>query len=197
MESSNEALQKPTTWGQAEQSVKTTLEKIQLSKYIPSGNQKRSIAILGAGSAVEVHPLTDYFIAHGFGKPAIIAFDLDDFLKSLTEKQINLGHVNLDYRLKDFTDPKSFKDELYDMVIIRKPVVHKFSGVWAKAFRNGFDHLKPNGIFLATTDIYDNFVRGQLVRGGEIVKFYTIPEEDSTLPYFNDSALFIARKKGS
>ena len=194
MEDSKDYLKKPTTWEEPERKILETFEKINLAGSMPPGTYQRIIAILGAGAVVEAKPLTNYFINHGFGKPMIIAFDLDEKMKLLTEGLINSGYVDIEYRIEDVADPESFKNEEYDLVIIRRPAVHTSQVVWERAFQNGFEHLRPGGIFLTTTDLYDDFVIKQLKREGRDIKKYMIPKEDSVPPYFNEFVLYTATK---
>lgn len=192
MDNSEEILRSETTAEQAQRSIEKTLKEIGIVGYLPQDPLNKVIAILGAGSAVEIGAITSYFLRNGLGKPKIVCFDKDPLFKGTTEKLFGSQDINFEYRIKDITDPSSFENEQYDMVIIRKPEGNTQS--WKKAFENGFDHLKTAGIFLATTDVYADFVRDQLRKGGEVVKTYIIPDKDRIGPYFNESDLFVAKK---
>ena len=179
----------------AERAIGKTLEEVGLIEYLPKEPGQKSIAILGAGVVVEAGSLRDYFVHHGLGAPKITAYDNSWSSKRLTEELFPSKTLGLEYHTGDITEPESFKNERYDIVLIRKPDVHNSTDTWEKAFRNGFKHLKHGGVFLATTDLYSDFVLAQLRRGGEVVKNYTIPEIDRVGPFFNESDLFIAKKK--
>lgn len=184
---------------QAQVNIRKVLNDLRLVDYFAKENrqsQGKTIAILGAGTAVEALPLTQYFVESGLGKPKIIAFDPDEDVKRLTEEIFKGKDVGLEYRSADAANPNSFRDEKYDVVIIRKPDIHNGERTWRQVFQNGFDHLKSEGVLIATTDLYSDFVLEEIQRGGELAReAYTIPEENIVPPYLTEFDLFIARKK--
>lgn len=194
MDKLQEAPRSETLAEQVQRSMRKTLEKVGFIGYLPQGSSEKKIAILGAGAAVEVPVIDKLFVDNGLGRPKVVCFDKDPSFKKLTEELVRSQGLNLEYHSRDISDPNSFEGEQYDMVIIRNPDVHSLQGKWSDAFKNGFNHLKPGGIFLATTDIYADIVRLELQKGGEVVKKYSIPEIDRVSPNFNENDLFIARK---
>ena len=182
---------------QSESSILRILEKIDLVGYLPKNSNEIEIALLGAGIPIEVLPLTVYFASNGVGKPRIVAFDKEESGRKFADSYFNSEDVRLEYRAGEDVDLASL-DTLgvrsYDMVIVRKPDVHNSKHKWEKIFENGFSHLKPGGIFLATTDLYADFVLDQLRKGGQVVKEYTIPQPDRIAPFFTEADLFVAKK---
>lgn len=158
---------------------------------------EKTIAILGAGLAIEVPALNDCFVAQGFERPRIIAFDKNESGKSLTEEFAGLYGVSVDYRIADVSNESTFGNEQYDLVIVRKPDIHNSQEGWAKVFENAFHHLKDAGLIVVTTSedkAYD-FTFLELTRNGEIVLNYQIPSHLRVLPFISEFDLLIFRKR--
>ena len=147
---------------------------------------------------MEGKPLSDYFTASGLLKPKIVAFDIDANRKLLVEKTEKRSGIDLDYCIADITNPSSFGNEKYDLVVIRRPAVHTSQSVWEQALRNGIDNLNPNGIMLITASEPGEieFVR-QHLKPKEILFEYNIPEENNVLMLFDEYKLFIAQPKAA
>lgn len=84
MEAGNERpAQSESLLRRAEQAIQRTFDDLQLYRYFSEMRRgthepvssRPSIAIFGAGAAVEIAPLTDHLQQHGIEKPRIIAFD--------------------------------------------------------------------------------------------------------------------------
>lgn len=178
---------------QAQEAIGKTLNAISLKDYFPQEPRKKMIAILGAGVAIEAVSFTSYFTANDFEKPHIVAFDQDAFSMEVTERLVPKD-LDFKYRKANIVKDETFDDEQYDMIIVRNPNVHASESDWKKIFSNGFKHLKQGGVFLATTDIHQDFIRNELKAGGKIVREYEIPDVNKVGPYFNESNLFIAIK---
>lgn len=182
---------------QAQASIRRVFEDISLKRYIPTSTAQPKIALLGAGSAVEGKPLSDYFVVSGLPKPKIIAFDISSKEKLLAEATDG-ARIDLDYRLADASDSRSFRDEKYDLVVIRRPAVHKFQPTWEQILKNGINHLNPNGSLIITASEPGEvtFVE-QHLKPEEIVLEYNIPEEDAVLMLFDEYKLFVVQPKSA
>lgn len=181
--------------------IRNLFERIGLNDIITSSfgsreqkEEERQIAILGAGAAIEIKSLVDYFKEKGLGRPNITAFDRDPMFKTLTREIFRFTDISFEYRVASLTDTTSLGDVLYDLILLRKPAGE--TSEWRRIFENGYDHLKESGIFIATTDIYDDFVREQLSARGTIIRSYEIDPVDRAAPYFTESAAYIATKGG-
>lgn len=194
MDNLENTLRSQTIVERTQRAIEATFREIQLIDYLAREPLDKKVAILGAGLAVEIGAITSYFLRNGLNKPKIICFDRDPDLKEFTETLFGSQGIDFEYRISDITDTLSLKDEQYDMVIVRRPDVHNGERNWSRAFENGFNHLKKGGVFLATTDMYADFVREQLKRGGEIVKTYVISEINRVSLSFSEVDLFVAKK---
>lgn len=198
MEPQSESPRATSSWQRAERAILTVLQQSRLNEVLPVGMTNPRVAVLGAGAVVESKPLTEFFEQHQFGKPTIVAFDIDPSQvgKLLTEGNIDPAQVSLDYRRGDVSNLNTFGDEKYDMVVIRRPASHDKATNWGTVFTNGFTILNPQGVMLVTT--YEDsdlpFVRKQVSQGGkEIVEQRIL--EDKSNPFFSEEILMLARKK--
>lgn len=106
------------------------------------------------------------------------------------------GDIDLVYRLTEIADEGALSEnEVFDMVIIRKPDIHNSLLSWEKVYEKAFHHLKQNGILLTTTEQYDGWIREQIEKRGAIGQSHTISESDRVSPFFNEDRLIIAQKR--
>lgn len=184
-------------WERAQRSIGTTFEQIALLDYLPVQTGQPTVAILGAGVAVEVQSLHDYFTTHQRLAPRIIAFDVDKGVRILTEEIARLSGVEVDYRTADASDRSTFDGKQYDIIIIRKPDVHKGQENWRRIIQNALRHLKPNGCILVTTSEHEayKFVSGELKDDVDVVLEYNISEERRVHPFFNEDRFAVSEKK--
>lgn len=184
---------------QAQRSIFATFEAIHLAGYMQPSEGEGSVAILAAGYAVEVEPLAVYLATHGLGTPRIVAYSLERGGKVFSEKIASSRGIALDYRIADVSNSASFKEEEYDLVIIRKPDVHRGWKNWRSIIQNGFAHLKPTGCMLVTTSEQEAYelVFMELQRAGEVCLEHTIPETLQISPFFNENKLVVVKKQQS
>lgn len=195
MEARQENTKLPSGWNRAEQAMGNLLRDTDLYSCLPSKAGERTVAILGAGAAVEVCPISDLFLQKEKEKPKVIAFDLDVVKKVLTERFLEDKRVNLDYRIGDIRDESSYGDEQYDLVIIRNPDVHNDMKGWRQALSNVLNHLKKGGVilFTATEPHVIRFAESELGRKDTIVKKYGIIRTEME-DYVSERQAFIAKK---
>lgn len=195
MEGVREKLDISSAWKLGERSMEKVFNDINLYSDLPGKKRERTIAILGAGAAVEVCPISDLFLQKEKEKPKVIAFDLDVAKKVLTEQSLKDRDVNLDYRISDIRDKNSYGDEQYDLVIIRNPDVHSDMKGWRQALGNVLDHLKKGGVilFTATEPHVIGFIESELGRKDTIVKKHEIIRTEMG-GYVSERQAFIAKK---
>lgn len=197
MESTQENTKLPSDWNRAEQAMGNLLRDTDLYSYLPPKVEERTVAILGAGEAVEVCPISDLFLQKEKEKPKVIAFDLDVEKKVLTELFLKDRDVNLDYRIEDIRDESSYGGEQYDLVIIRNPDVHREMKGWRQALNNALDHLKKGGVILltATEPHVIEFAESELERKDIlIVKKHEIIRTEKG-GYVSERQAFIAKNR--
>lgn len=199
MESTNRQPKEAGTIEDAVKRIYKFFEYLRLFDYIPAGESNLQIAILGAGFALEVPSLKNYFTAQGKNIAQVTAVDLDleGGGKLFTETIAASIGVPLEYRIADVGNPVSLGEELYDLVIVRNPDVHRSETNWQLIFANGFNHLKEGGIFLVTTtgSLDHRFVLAELSQRGRILLDAKIPEQLRGGGYFNDANVVIAQKE--
>ena len=194
MDKFQEQLIKPSSIEQAQNHLKHVFDGIGLSYYFAKeGNkgERIKVAILGAGAAVEVLPLTRHFVEKELGKPEITAFDVNPTLKKLSEVVAKDKDVDFRYEIRDLSNPEAFGEEKYDLVIARNPGTVN-AGNWEKIFANGFSHLKSGGLFVVASTLRQ-FIRDQLEKGGKIIRSFKIPEVDNNV-FFPERDVLIAQK---
>lgn len=170
---------------------------LHLSDLLPSqGSADLRMAILGAGLAIEILSLRDYFVEQGRSISSITAVDLNPDGKLFTEKIGETSDIPLDYRIADAGSPDSLADEVYDLIMVRRPDVYKSELNWQRVIKNGFDHLREGGIFLVTTteDSALELASSELGKRGHIILNTKIPEQFRGGEFFNDANVVIAQK---
>lgn len=195
MEAKQEEKQISSTWEKSEQSIERILSSVDLYSNLPNTSGERTVAILGAGQAVEVIPLSDLFFNKEQKIPNIIAFDLDHTQKTLTEQFLQDRTVRLEYRIADIKDEKSYGDEQYDLIIIRNPDVHSTFEGWKLTLGNAFNHLKVGGVlFLTVAEPHvRKFAGEELGKRKCIIKEYDIPSKWRSA-YVSEDHAFIVKK---
>lgn len=184
---------------QAKRCMYKVFDEIRLAQHMPAQDGERKIALLGAGGfPLEAESLNSYFQEHGLGKPQIIAFDIDNRLQSGITSYFQDSGIDIDfeYHSADLSKPESLGDEEYDLIMVRRPDIHYWPSGWERVFTNGFTHLKPNGLFLATAHEEPGlrFEQEQLKKHGEIIANYRVPPVLVASPLFDERALLLARK---
>lgn len=196
MEGTQEKSITPSTWQRGEESIRKILEDLNLYSHLPQRNGERTVAILGAGPAVEINPIHDLMFQGDNESPRIVAFDLDEAGKILTEQSLRNRHINLEYRIADITDEQSYRGEEYDLVVIRNPNIHVSESEWVKALNKAYDHLKKAGIILFTSrePHVQKFGEEKLVERGNMVVKHQTPWRTRG-GYVGEDYAFVVRKK--
>lgn len=190
-----------TQWSRSENTIRAIFNFIDLYDRLPQRQDKRRVAILGAGAAVEVAPLRESLIKKDGEEPEIIAFDLDPAMKRLTEATIGADIPGFTYKTANFALPEVFpSDQQLDLIIIRNPNIHAYPDSWATGINNALEHLRIGGILLFTTNEVHarEFIQKEMEKGGRgdyyETKLQEIPIVINVLPYVVEQDIFLAKK---